>query len=110
MLKAYQQQNGGLRSVVIEADAPLPAGAVWLDLLNPTPDERRKVDNSLRMEMPTRADMEEIEVSSRLYQEDGGLFMTATVLAQTDSELPVSGVITFVLTAERLVTIACINS
>lgn len=109
MLKAYQQQNGGLKGVVIEGETPLPTGAVWLDLLNPTPDERRKVDQSLRMEMPTRADMEEIEVSSRLYQEDGGLFMTATVLSQMDSELPISGVITFVLTAERLVTIRYID-
>ena len=59
--------------------------------------------------MPTRADMEEIEISSRLYQEDGGLFMTATVLTQMDTELPVSGAITFVLTAERLVTIRYID-
>jgi magnesium transporter len=109
MLKAYQQQNGGLRSVAVEGKTPVPAGAVWLDLFNPSPEERRKVDNSLRMEMPTRADMEEIEVSSRLYQEDGGLFMTATVLTQMDTELPISGVITFVLTAERLVTIRYID-
>ncbi|MEE8438912.1 MAG: magnesium transporter CorA family protein [Micropepsaceae bacterium] len=109
MLKAYQQQDGGLNGVVVTEDAPLPAGAVWLDLLNPTPDERRKVDNSLAMEMPTRADMEEIEISSRLYQEDGGLFMTAAVLTQTDTDLPISGAITFVLTEEWLVTIRYID-
>nr|TFG54121.1 MAG: magnesium transporter [Hyphomicrobiales bacterium] len=109
MLKAYQQQKGGLKSVVVEGEAALPVGALWLDLINPTPDERRKVDINLAMEMPTRADMEEIEISSRLYQEDGGLFMTATVLTQTDTDLPISGAITFVLTAERLVTIRYID-
>lgn len=109
MLKAYQQQNGGLKGVVIEGDGTLPVGTIWVDLLNPTPEERRKVDNTLRLEMPTRADMEEIEISSRLYQEDGGLFMTATVLTQMDTELPVSGAITFVLTGERLVTIRYID-
>lgn len=109
MLKAYQQQNGGLKGVIVDGDGPLPPGTIWVDLYNPTPDERRKVDNSLRMEMPTRADMEEIEISSRLYQEDGGLFMTASVLTQMDTELPVSGAITFVLTAERLVTIRYID-
>jgi len=53
--------------------------------------------------------MEEIEISSRLYQEDGGLFMTAAVLTQTDTDLPISGPITFVLTKERLVTIRYID-
>ena len=55
--------------------------ALWIDLLNPTAEERRKVNAVLGIGMPTRADMEEIEISSRLYQEDGGLFMTAMVLA-----------------------------
>ena len=44
------------------------------------------VNRALGIEMPTRADMEEIEISSRLYQEDGGLFMTALVLSQTDTD------------------------
>jgi magnesium transporter len=109
VLKAYQQQSGVLKSVIVEGETSVPTGALWLDLFNPTPDERRKVDNSLAMEMPTRADMEEIEISSRLYQEDGGLFMTATVLTQTDTDLPISDAITFVLTAERLVTIRYID-
>ncbi len=109
MLKAYQQQDDGLNGITVAGDAKLPAGAVWLDLFNPTPDERRKVNNSLAMEMPTRADMEEIEISSRLYQEDGGLFMTAAVLTQTDTDMPISGAITFVLTEERLVTIRYID-
>jgi len=109
MLKAYQQLNGGLKGVVIGDDDELPAGAVWIDLLNPTPEERRKVDKTLHLEMPTRADMEEIEVSSRLYQEADSLFMTATVLTQMEMETPVGGAVTFVLTPERLVTIRYID-
>jgi magnesium transporter len=109
MLKAYRQQMGGLKSVVIgDADA-IPPDALWVDMLNPTLDERRKVDAALGIEMPTRADMEEIEISSRLYQEDGSLFMTAMVLAQTDAEIPLVGAVTFVLSPERLVTIRYID-
>ena len=110
MLKAYQQHNGGgLKGISIgEADA-LPEGAIWLDLLNPTLEERRKVDGSLGLEMPTRADMEEIEISSRLYQEDSNLFMTAMIVAQTDTDLPTADAVTFVLTPERLVTIRYID-
>ena len=109
MLKAYQQQNGGLKGVLIAEDEELPSSAVWIDMLNPTVEERRKVDRTLGLEMPTRADMEEIEISSRLYQEEANLFMTAMVLAQTDTDLPTAGAITFVLTPDRLVTIRYID-
>jgi len=109
MLKAYQQQNGGLKGVTIGEGETLPAAALWLDMLNPTLEERRKVDKFLGLELPTRADMEEIEISSRLYQEDSTLFMTAMVMAQTDTDLPTADAVTFVLTPERLVTIRYID-
>jgi magnesium transporter len=109
MLKAYQQQNGGLKGVLVGEHDEMPAGAVWLDLLNPTLEERRKVDQMLGIELPTRADMEEIEISSRLYQEGDALFMTAMVLAQMESDVPASDAVTFVLTGQRLVTIRYID-
>src|SRR5262249_16990202 len=55
------------------------------------------------------ADMEEIEISSRLYSEDGGLFMTALVLSQADSDRPVADVVTFVLARDKLITIRYID-
>jgi len=109
MLKAYQQQNGGLKAVSVGEGDAIPSNAVWLDLLNPTLEERRKVDKTFGLEMPTRADMEEIEISSRLYQEDSTLFMTAMVMAQTDTDMPTADAVTFVLTPERLVTIRYID-
>src|SRR5262245_56968391 len=36
MLKAYQQQNGGLKGVLIGEHDETPPTAVWLDLFNPT--------------------------------------------------------------------------
>jgi magnesium transporter len=49
--------------------------------------------------------MEEIEISSRLYFEDGAAFMTATLPALTDSDDPHLAPVTFVLTGEKLVTV-----
>ena len=109
MLKAYQQQNGGLKGVIVGEHDEIPSGAVWLDLFNPTLEERRKVDQAIGNELPTRADMEEIEISSRLYQEGDASFMTAMILAQTDTEVPAADAVTFVLTPERLVTIRYID-
>src|SRR5258705_3128719 len=109
MLKAYQQQNGGLKGVAVGETDAIPAGAIWLDLFNPLLEDRRKFDRLLGLELPTRADMEEIEISSRLFQEGDALFMTAMVVAQTDTELPTADAVTFALTPERLVTIRYID-
>ena len=109
MLKVYQLQNGGLRSSDVSADSEIPATSLWIDLLNPSLEERRAVDKFLHMELPTRADMEEIEISSRLYQEDDGIFMTALILSNSESDTPKADVVTFVLAHEKLVTIRYID-
>jgi len=109
MLKTYQLQNGGLKGTVISDGNDIPPGSLWLDLLSPTVEERRAVDRFMQMELPTRADMEEIEISSRLYQEDGGVFMTALVLSNTETEQPTTDVVTFVLARERLITLRYID-
>lgn len=109
MLKIYQQQNGGLKGVVLSDGDPIPSDSVWIDLLSPTNEERRKVNASVGMEMPTRADMEEIEISSRLYQEDGGIFLTALILSNMETDSPVADVVSFVLTHDKLMTIRYID-
>ena len=109
MLKIYQQQNGGLRGVALSESDAIPADTPWIDLISPSNEERRKVNDLLGIEMPTRADMEEIEVSSRLYQEDGGIFLTALVLSNTETDTPVADVVSFVLIHDKLVTIRYID-
>ena len=46
MLKSYQLQNGGLKGAPVATGDPIPEGSLWLDLLNPTLEERRSVDPS----------------------------------------------------------------
>jgi magnesium transporter len=79
--------------------------AVWIDLLNPTPEEVRAVQAALSIEIPTREEMQEIESSSRLYREGEALFLTANFLHGVDQGEFGSTPITFVLTAAALVTI-----
>jgi len=78
---------------------------VWIDLLNPTEAEVTKVERALKLDVPTREEQREIEASSRLYQENGAHFMTATVLYQADMTEPVATPITFILAGNRLITL-----
>jgi magnesium transporter len=109
MMKTYLPQNGGLKATSDAGSAPAIAGSLWIDLSDPSPEERQTVNNALGMELPTRADMEEIEISSRLYSEDGGLFMTALILANSGTEKPVADVVTFILAREKLITLRYID-
>lgn len=104
MLVAYDRSGVGLqrREAV---DPPITDATVWLDLLNPAPEEEKLVEQALGIDIPTREELQEIEASSRLYQEDGAHFMTATLLIQIDAPRPVSTTVTFILAGSRLVTI-----
>ena len=85
-------------------DAPLPEEAIWLDLLEPTVEEERLVEARLGLDIPTREEMREIESSSRLYEEEGALYLTATVVTKLDTALPENAQVTFILKGSRLVT------
>jgi len=79
--------------------------AVWYDLLDPTPQEVARVQRALNIELPSREDMQEIEVSSRLYEEDGAIFMTASIMTKFDSGRPETHAITFIMAPQALVTV-----
>ncbi len=79
--------------------------AVWYDLSEPSSAEIRAVERALGLELPRREDMQEIEISSRLYQDGPGLFMTATLMSKVETEQPKSDAITFVVTPAALVTV-----
>jgi magnesium transporter len=77
----------------------------WIDLLNPTPKEEKKIERELNLEVPTRQEQQEIEISSRLYRENGAYFMTATILVHSDMPEPTKTPITFILAGQRLITV-----
>ena len=95
-----------------EGDSPLsiPDNAVWIDLLEPTHEQEKAVEEFLCMQIPTREEMSEIELSNRLYQEHGTYYMTATMVTKVDSGTPETHAVTFMLTNHTLVTIRYIDA
>jgi magnesium transporter len=109
MITAYVRGNGTLMPVAVQDGQPLPNEAIWVDLLAPTKQEEALAEEGLAIELPTREEMREIEISSRLYQENGALFMTATVVTQVEAGNPETEPVTFILVGRRLVTIRYAN-
>jgi magnesium transporter len=104
MLRSFSCHAG----LLVERDGPpaaLDADLVWIDLLSPTEEEEHAVEALLGLAIPTQEEMLEIELSARLYQEDGAVFMTMTALANINSEVPEKTPVTFILKQRVLVTV-----
>ena len=67
----------------------LPADAVWLDLIEPTPEEDAAVEKALGLSVPTRAEMASIEASSRVYREGSATYLTADIVTHGDDEIEI---------------------
>jgi len=103
MIRAFVVENERLR--LVDGLADNQTRVVWADLVDPTREEEMAIEAWLGVGVPTREEMEEIEISSRLYVEDGAYVMTATLPSKSDTDEPVMLPVTFVLSGKRLVTV-----
>jgi magnesium transporter len=104
MLSAYGTDKGCLTEFPTMTDV-VPDGVVWIDMVEPTADEEKLVEASLKIDIPTREELAEIEASSRLYQEDGAAFMTANLIRRGENDRPESSPVTFIIKGNLLITI-----
>ena len=104
MLRAYGPNCDGS---IIDANKGqrIPDDATWIDLEEPTREEDKLVEQCVGVQVPTREDMSEIEPSSRLYEQNGALYMTLGALYGVEDGHPRSDPIGFVLTDNRVVTV-----
>ncbi|OGT53336.1 MAG: hypothetical protein A3E84_01860 [Gammaproteobacteria bacterium RIFCSPHIGHO2_12_FULL_42_13] len=110
MIVAYFEEKILTPQTISAENQVLLKEAIWIDLLCPSRDEERLIERQLNLDIPTREEMSEIELSSRLYKNNHGvLFMTATMLAQSDSAEPKYDAVTFILTGQQLITLRYIE-
>ncbi|MBA2127096.1 magnesium transporter CorA [Hyphomicrobium methylovorum] len=81
------------------------ATAAWIDVLNPADDEDKMIEQALGIEVPTRSEMREIEASNRFYTENGAYYMTGIIVHASSLDVPMTSVVTFILSGNRLVTV-----
>lgn len=78
---------------------------VWIDLKEPTTEEETFVEKLYSVDIPTSEEMHEIELSNRLYQENGALYTTFTVITKSDAPPPEMASVTCVLTNGTLISV-----
>src|SRR3954463_10466450 len=105
MLGVCVPRGTSLERIPVTSDGEVPEGAVWFDLVNPSPTEDKIVERKVGIEGPTREETQEMEITSRLYVENGARYMTATLMCQSDTDTPKTTPVTFILSGHRLVTV-----
>jgi magnesium transporter len=101
MMYAYVIRDG--RIARQDQAAPL-SDAIWIDLIAPDKAETALL-RDLGVDVPTLADMEEIEISNRLYRETGVDYMTAVLPGERGDGNRVTMPVSFILSPQRLVTV-----
>ena len=103
MIRGYRYGADRLEPVADPLDAV--DGIVWYDLVDVTADEEAALERILGIDVPTRAEAAEIEITSRLYVEDGACFITVPLPGGFEKDDVVFEPVTFILTGRALITV-----
>ena len=79
-------------------------GAFWIDLLNPELEEEQFIETTLKVNIPSRDEMHELEASSRLFSEEGTIYLSCWLLS-FESPIPTNTSVAFVVTEKQFVSI-----
>jgi len=78
---------------------------IWLDLLSPSEQEIAEAGRRTSLRIPSRADLEEIETSSRTYMENGAVYISLPLVTRQKTESLVVSPVGFILSPDAIVTL-----
>src|SRR5258706_11219577 len=104
MLNLLRRGAPGFETVSVQPGWTPPDDAIWIDMYRPSREEEDILETAVGLDLPTREEMAEIEVSSRLYKDNDATFMTASLLARREDRRA-DAPVTFVLSNGLLITI-----
>jgi magnesium transporter len=105
MIKAYCIEGTALKEINSTELRSNLDKVIWLDLVHPTLEEESFIEDLFGVDVPTREEMHEIELSSRLYQRNRTLFSTITLVTHSDTPHPESHPVTFILHDQYVITV-----
>jgi magnesium transporter len=77
MLRVYRD----IGSFLTSSSTELPGAIIWIDLFNPTEQEKDFVESRTGVRIPSIEALSEIESSSRLVVERGTIYLSTPVVA-----------------------------
>lgn len=106
MIVAYvYSPKSGVKKVEIGIGDTIPKNTVWIDLFEPSIEEEKLIEKALKIDTPTREEIDKIEVMSPFYKEDDAYYMTVTALNKPDKDHVEGAAIIFILHPKCLITL-----
>lgn len=96
------------KNLVKQESSSVGVVPIWLDVFNPTREERSFIESEYGVVLPHLNETVQIEYSNRFYEEQGVIFLSVTVMTKV-VPYPESQVITFILTKDKLITLRYSN-
>ena len=59
MIRFFRLDHSGLHGEVLRDGVAVPDEAIWIDLVEPSADEESRIEQFLRIDVPTREEMRE---------------------------------------------------
>lgn len=104
MLNIYRIIQDRLETVDIASVGPDSTDHFWLDLLNPDPGDRSRIERARGVNLPSMADLREIEATSRFFVDENGIHLRTWLLDSGEDGL-VSHSAGFLLTDGCLISL-----
>ena len=106
MIKIFYRRGNEI--IVSQSETEFAAigkeNVLWIDLLQPTGEQKRAVEAFLGTEIQSRAEAEEIESSSRFYEENNTIFANTNFLSPSGDGMLMDPV-SFILSGSVLTTV-----
>lgn len=105
MITCYYLNGSVMLSCALSQGDDIPESALWIDVLNATPEEEAYVKVCLGIAIPSHDEVWKNEILNRLYRENGIAYMIAAIITKLQSPHPEISPVTFILTPSCLVTV-----
>ena len=109
MITVFHLTAGRLAEMQLDPTHNVPDEPVWIDLINPTPEELRHLPQNLNIALPSREEIWRNHALNRMYTRDGTSYMTAALINNIEVARPQTSAVTFILTPDFLITIRDID-
>ncbi len=86
MLTAFTLKNGHLEQCRIHTAEDLSPETIWIDMVNPSEEERSLIEVFYGFELPEKTEIKDIEASARFYEDEDGIHIHSFFLDDFEEE------------------------
>ncbi|WP_457626264.1 magnesium/cobalt transporter CorA [Persephonella sp.] len=108
MIRLFVREKQSIKIVNVEdlsQKCENPQSVLWIDILSPSQQELDWVSKEFDVEFPSKQETQEIEISSRYFEDEETITINAYFLITSEGETPYNETVTFIMKKNHLITV-----